>query len=421
MIRARFSVIDDPEISGYVQSIVSRIQKQMPPQPFEIKPNVINNNSMNAFATVAGYMFVFSGLILKMEHEAELASVIAHELGHVSQRHVAHNIERAQWASLGSLLGLLAGVFVGSASNDASSAIVAGSLAGGQSALLKYSRRDEREADQIGMNFLVNSGYNPEAMVSAFEKIRKAKQLMGSSIPSYLSTHPGVNERLAYLEERVDRFPDEFKLRPYNDKRLHRVQTLLRARYTDPQTALRYFRDDGKRNALEYLGLGIVLSRLNRIKEAKQAFDKALKAESEDSLFLREAGQFYYSYGQLEVAAEYLQKAVFLAPRDVMALFYYSRVLAEQKRYREAASFLQQVVDKIPDDAQVRRELGKVYGRMNDMFSAHLQMAYAFLYSRKKSNLEFHLKKAETLASTSRQEDEIEDFKEEYKQDAKFW
>ncbi|MFP4168529.1 MAG: M48 family metalloprotease [Desulfonatronovibrionaceae bacterium] len=423
MIRSRFELVDDPEITGYIRYIVDRIEKNMPPQPFSLKPNVINNNSMNAFATVAGYMFVFSGLILKVEHEDELAAVIAHELAHVSERHVARNIEKSQWLSLGSILGVLAGVFIGSQSSEGSEAIVAGSLAGSQSALLKYSRDHERQADQLGMSFLVDSGYNPECMVSAFDKIRKASRLGagGGNIPSYLSTHPGVNERLGYLENRVDRMSAEYRKREYEDHRLHRIQTLLRARYSDPSTALRHFQSGWPSPDLSQLGAGITLSRLNRIEEAVQVFEKALSGNEDDALFLREAGRFYYSYDELDQAAEYLQKAVFLSPRDGLALFYYARVLAEQNKDAQALSFLERVLKELPENPDVRRTLARVYARQKKMFDAHLQMAYSFLYSENRSNLRLYLEKLPALAETREQKEEVEDLEKEFKLRSKYW
>ncbi|MFP4398012.1 MAG: M48 family metalloprotease, partial [Desulfonatronovibrio sp.] len=146
MIRSRLDVIEDPEITGYIKDLASRLAESAPPQPFPVTVDVVNHNAVNAFATVAGYMVIFSGLILNMDTESELASIIAHELAHITQRHIARNIERSKLISIGTLVGLLAGAFIGS---EAGEAVAAGSIAGGQSAVLKYSREDEQEADQV--------------------------------------------------------------------------------------------------------------------------------------------------------------------------------------------------------------------------------------------------------------------------------
>ncbi|MCA1743571.1 MAG: M48 family metalloprotease, partial [Desulfovibrionales bacterium] len=149
LIRSRFEIIEDSEITNYIRKISEKLEKASPPQPFPAKVDVVNHNAVNAFATVAGYMVIFTGLILNVESEDELASIMAHELAHITQRHVARNIERSKLISIGSLIGILAGVFIGS---DAGNAVAVGSMAGGQSAVLKYSRADEREADQVGLN-----------------------------------------------------------------------------------------------------------------------------------------------------------------------------------------------------------------------------------------------------------------------------
>ncbi|WP_457572125.1 beta-barrel assembly-enhancing protease [Desulfovulcanus sp.] len=419
LIRARFPIIEDPEVKDYVQKIVRRIEKNMPPQPFPISIDVVNNNNMNAFATVAGYVVVFSGMIFGVDDESELAAVLAHELAHISQRHVAKNLERSQLIGLGALLGVLAGVFVGS--KAASDALIVGSLAGAKSAFLKYSRDDEREADQVGLNFLMAAGFNPQGMVSAFEKIRKKKWLSGSNIPSYLSTHPGIEERIGYLQERIKRFKQSFKFSPSNNKGFYRVQTLLRARYTEPKTALAYFQKNKRDDCLSTLGEAIAFSRLNQIKAAENAFAKALKCAPRDSLFLREGGRFYYAFGKLDQAALYLQKAISLNPKDLIALFFYARVLSEKGDFDTASNYLQKVLKYLPEDAEVHEHLAVVLGQKGDIFAAHLHLAYANLYRNNKKQARFHLKKIKAMAKTEDQMKKVKDFEEAYKERSEFW
>jgi len=420
LIRTRFQIIEDPEVKNYVQKIVQRLERNMPPQLFPITIDVVNNNNMNAFATVAGYMVIFSGLILGMEHESEVAAVLAHELAHISQRHVAKNIERSQLIGLGTLLGVLAGVFIGSKAGG--DALVVGSLAGAKSAFLKYSRDDEREADQVGLNFLMAAGFNPQGMVSAFEKIRKKKWLSGGgNIPSYLSTHPGIEERIGYLQGRINRLKKKVDLPAYSDKEFYRVQTLLRARYTDPASALKFFQEKALDECLCGLGQAIALSRLNRIKEAETVFAKVLKCGSKDPLFLREGGRFYYAYGQLEQAALYLQKAILLNPKDLMAIFFYARVLAEKGDFDTASIYLRKVLKYIPEDAEVHEHLARVLGQKGDRFAAHLHLAYANLYKNNKRQTRFHQKKIKSLARTEAQKKKVKDFEKAYKERAEFW
>lgn len=418
LIRAQLEVIEDPEIAEYIKDIAARLEKAAPPQPFPVTVDVVNHNAVNAFATVAGYMVIFSGLILNIETESELASIMAHELAHITQRHVARNIERSKLISMGSLIGILAGIFIGS---EAGSAVAVGSMAGAQSAVLKYSREDEREADQVGLNYLIQAGYNPIHMVSAMQKMRRMHWFSGGDIPSYLSTHPGMDERIGYLRDRINRLDHELLERRDDNSRLKRVQTLLRARYVDPATALSHFRQEEHESCLGHLGRGIVNSRMNRVGDATENFEKLMKCDDDDPLFLREAGIFYFQFGDLNRAGELLQKAVMLRPRDTMALLYYGRILSEKGNPTTAISYLERVLEIIPEDPRAHEHLARVYGKIENNFMAHLNMAYAHIYDNNKRQALFHREKARELARDTSMKNQMDKLDEAYKEQAQFW
>ncbi|MEG6502209.1 M48 family metalloprotease, partial [Desulfovibrio sp. 1214_IL3152] len=110
MVRSNLPIIEDPEVKQYVDYMLNRLVKTIPPQPFTFKASTILHNSLNAFAVPGGYVYVFTGLIMNLDKEEELAGVLAHELAHVTQRHVASRLQRAQFVTLGSLLLAVAGV-----------------------------------------------------------------------------------------------------------------------------------------------------------------------------------------------------------------------------------------------------------------------------------------------------------------------
>ena len=113
MVRSHLPIVEDPEVSQYVAGVLKRLVRAIPPQPFEFTSSVVLHNALNAFAVPGGYVFVFTGMIMNLEREEELAGVLAHELAHVTQRHVAARLERAQYLTLGSLLVAVAGVALG--------------------------------------------------------------------------------------------------------------------------------------------------------------------------------------------------------------------------------------------------------------------------------------------------------------------
>lgn len=418
LIRAQLEIIEDQEITDYIEEIASGLEKAAPPQPFPLKVDVVNHNAVNAFATVAGYMVIFSGLILNVETESELASIMAHELAHITQRHVARNIERSKLISLGSLIGVLAGIFIGS---DAGGAITAGSIAGAQSAVLKYSREDEREADQVGLNFLISAGYNPSGMVTAMQKMRKMQWFSGGSIPSYLSTHPGMDERIGYLKDRINRLDQDLLERRDDNSRLKRVQILLRARYVDPSTALSHFREMEHDPCLGYLGKGIANSRMNRVGDARENFEKLIQCDNSDPLFLREAGTFYFQFGDLNKAGELLQKSVMLRPRDPIAILYYARILNEKGDPSTAISYLERALEILPENSGSHEHLARIYGRQGNNFMAHLHMAYAQIFENNKQQASFHREKARELATDEQMKKKVENLDNAYKEQAQFW
>ncbi|MEW5772573.1 MAG: M48 family metalloprotease [Thermodesulfobacteriota bacterium] len=424
-IRSRFPLVEDPEIVEYVKGVVDRLAATLPNIPYPVTTTVVRNDAINAFAAPGGYVYVFTGLIHQFEHESELAGVIAHELAHVTQRHVAGRIEAMQIISLASLAGAVAGVFLGQSgdrnTSEVGQALVMGSQAGAMSAMLAYSRSDEREADQVGMNYLTAAGFPPGGMIGSFEKIRKARWASGGSFPAYLSTHPDVDERLSYLDSRVASLPAEVRSRPQDDARFLRIQTLVRARYLDPAVALPFFSSRPNPTALDHMGRGIVLAKLSRLPEAKAAFDQAMAMAPNDALVLREAGRFQFTMGDGDLAARYLQKAVLLNPKDLISLFYYARIMAEKGQADRAAEYFERVLKALPDDSEVHSYLGRLKGEHGDLFAGHLHLAYAAIYGLDRKQAAFHKDKAGRLAQTPEQKKAYEQLEAVFKERAEFW
>lgn len=416
-IRKQMFFVDDPEVTRYVKSVVDRVAAQLPPQPYPIKSAVVGNNSMNAFAIPGGYIYIFTGLILGVENEDEFAAVISHELGHVTQHHVVRRMEQMKYINIASITGLVAGALLGSMGKGSNSAnmgqaLAMGSAAGGQSAFLMYTRQNENEADNVGMSYLVKAGYNPKAMPMTFEIMNRQRWFMGGdAVPSYLATHPGLTERIDYLNDRIKRMPASVLARPFEKSKFLRMQTLLRARMSSADTALAYYDSKPKSelSCLDKAGRGIALDRLKRQQQAGQAFAEALACGPDDPLVLREAGIFYFNQGDPNRAAPLLQKAAILSPHDAMSMFYSARIMAERKDYAGAIDLMRRVMGMVPDDAEVRFHLGRILGESGDIFGAHLQLAYSFHYGNDAQKARYHLEKAKSLASTPQQQNDLRD------------
>jgi predicted Zn-dependent protease len=417
-VQARMPLVEDPLVVNYVADLTRRLGKAVPPQPWPLKIRVIRHNALNAFAGPGGYMYVFTGLINNLDSEAELAGVIAHELAHVSQRHLASRLERAQLTNLATIAGVLAGALVG---GEEGAAVALGSIAGNQSAMLSYSREHEREADQVGMNYLVESGYPPLGMVGGFENIRRKHWYSGSTLPPYLSTHPGVAERISYLKDRAARLEKTSTRFSFDNTDYLRVQTLVRARYTDPEIARALISRDSIKDCLYHLALGILADRGNRVAEAKRTFARAIECDADDPLVLREAGRFHFHSGDFREAGWMLQKAVMVNPHDHFALFFYARLLAESGKPEQAADYMQRVVDKVPHNSQARYYLGRTLGQAGEVFEAHLQLAYSAVYAADPEKYAFQHRQAENKAKSASDKRKLKELESVHEELSAYW
>lgn len=415
VIETRFPVVHDTRITGYVQSLVDRLVEAMPPQPFPIKTTVVRNGALNAFASAGGHITIFTGLIANFDTEDELASVIAHELAHVSERHIAKSIEKSKLVGAGSLLGILAGVLVGSqGGGDGAGALVLGSVAGAKAMQLKYTRDNEKDADQYGLNFLVDAGFSPSGMTSAFDKIRRLQWLGGGgNVPSYLSTHPGMDERLVYMQERIARLPEAVRNRRSDNAAFERAKLLVQAWFSDPNTARAVFASSGGSSCGQVLGEAIALSRLNQIEAAGGRFDDALACNPDDLLWKREYGRFAFEYGDLGVAVKYLQEVVLRQPEDLFALFFYARAVAEQGNHAASIPAMERVLKAVPRDAEVLEHLARFQAAAGRAFEAHLNYAKSFAYKRQFGKYDFHMQRSEALAKSASEQETLRRAREE--------
>jgi predicted Zn-dependent protease len=225
--------LDDPVLQEYLQSIwsplvsASRRLGNITPDidaAFDFDIFLVRARSVNAFALPGGHMGVHLGLIAMTERSEELASVLAHELSHVTQRHIARRIGDASRGSMIGLAAMILGLLAASraGSPDAAQAAIVGGQAAMLQGQLNFSRDMEREADRVGFNVLDTSGFNAWGMASMFEKLSLTGRLNDDGAFPYLRTHPLTTERIAEARDRVSGRP--------NDTSLPGVHALMRAR-----------------------------------------------------------------------------------------------------------------------------------------------------------------------------------------------
>ncbi|MDX2231090.1 MAG: M48 family metallopeptidase [Leptolyngbyaceae cyanobacterium bins.349] len=187
LVAQRIRLLQNPEVNQYVNQIGQRLVAQNNRANIPYTFQVVNDRGVNAFATMGGFVYVNRGLLQLADNEAELASVMAHEIGHIVGRHAVEQMRKTAIAS-----GL-----VGAAGLDRN---VAANIGVELAFRRPNSRRDELEADSLGLEMLRRAGYAPVAMVSFMEKLLQN----GGSVPTVLSTHPATDERIARLRQSLN-------------------------------------------------------------------------------------------------------------------------------------------------------------------------------------------------------------------------
>lgn len=198
-------VLEDPELTEYVQNLGSRIAAAASNGHTDFRFFIVKDDSINAFALPGGYIGVHSGLFLRTNTESELASVLAHEVAHVTQRHVARRFEASSGMNLKSIAVLLGAIALAASGADVDD--VSGAMMLGQGLAIQeqinFTRSQEYEADRVGVEILARSGFDPEGMVDFFGTMQRTQRLQNSRMPEFLSTHPLSLSRVIESAQRV--------------------------------------------------------------------------------------------------------------------------------------------------------------------------------------------------------------------------
>ncbi len=282
-LRASTALWPDPLVRDYIEALSYRLalHTQLVDPQFTVV--IIDDREVNAFAVPGGIVGVNTGLILTAESEDELAGVMAHELGHLSQRHFARSQEANkynQWIALGGLLASIAAASAGGSSGgNLGMAVGMSAQAAAAQNQLRYSRAFEQEADRIGMQTLTQAGYDPRAMPNFFLRLERATRQLGY-MPEFLLTHPLTTSRLSDLERRVNDWPRQLKI---DDPEFRLIQVRLQVAYsTQLDEMIRAFQEALKSpNAppASRLGLSLALLRNNQVDEAASALAPLLASD----------------------------------------------------------------------------------------------------------------------------------------------
>jgi len=404
-VRKNLTLIEDPTIVNYVKKVGQRILAQYESLPFEFHFYVVKEEVYNAFAAPAGHVFINSGLLAAMESEEELAGILGHEIAHVLCRHISKRIEQSKKIGWVTLAGMLTGVFLGG-SPEVASAVTTGSMAAGQSMSLMYSREDERQADQVGLKYLTKAGYGGEGLLEMLNKIREKRWFGSEHIPSYVQTHPAIEERMGYLDTWMQAHPEwKGKGRANDSPEFHKVRTKLIALYGDATAARHAFdarlRKDGE-DVLAKYGKALLLAREGRKEEAVESLKEVVRLRPLDTDILRDLGKTYFQGGDYAEALKTLRRALASNPEDPEGRLLVGRSQTETGDLEGALTTLKGLIKTHPDYGSGIYYLGETYGKLGNLAEAHYHLGMYYQEEGDLKNARFHLTRALKLFANDR-------------------
>lgn len=368
-------LLSDPILDDYVQDVGDRVsaQAQRPDHGFTFF--VVPDGRINAFALPGGYIGVNSGLITTTENESELASVLAHETAHVTQRHIASRLGYNRNVDLTSLAVMLAGIIIGSQTEDPD--VAPGIIMAGQAAALQqkinYTRDMEYEADRVGMGFLADAGYRPDAMADFFQTVGQRERMVSTGeLPEILRTHPVSATRTAEARGRAA----QLRGSEVRESRLYgfmkeRARVLTNERSQELVRAYRDSARDGSEagEAARRYGLALALARSGRPDEAAGIFAQLLDQYDGVIAFHIDLGRAQIEAGRDAEGMVTLRNAVQLFPRHRPATLAYADALIAQARHPEAHDILLDLLNNVrprPPEVKKLARVANESGRLGD-------------------------------------------------------
>lgn len=373
-IRRETPMLDDPLIMEYIVSLTFKLAVNSELTDHRLDFVLIDSEVLNAFAAPGGIVGVNAGLFQYAENEGQFASVLSHELAHISQRHYARSVQQARNNALPSVAGLLASLIIGAAAGgDAGQAALMTTQALGQENQLRYSRSNEQEADRIGIRTLYKAGFDPDDMAGMFEQMMRMKSF-SQRLPEFLSTHPLDEDRIADSKNRANSLPPvdhvqniEFLLMK------HRVAVHYAEDVDSVIQSLQ--RDLPQLNGVEEdaARYGIALAQLEngQFAQATESLGSLIEKEPTRITYRMLEADIARSAGLYDKALTILKDNIGINPGNHPLTMSYAKTLTEAGRFTEAAQVLENHTLERSNDPELWFQLAEVQGQAGNISKVH--------------------------------------------------
>ena len=375
------SYVDDPEINDYLTGLGRRLVEASGNPTGDFGFFAIRDNTVNAFAMYGGFIGVNTGTLLTAQSESELAGVIAHEIAHVTQNHLARQIAKQKLNTIPSMIAMAVGLLAARSNSSVAAATMVSAQAGVVQAQLAYTRDFEREADRVGYQALDKAGFDVRGMGDFFERLQKAGRLYENNAPVYLRSHPLTGERISDMQNRAQ---GSVYRQVVSSLDFYLVRAKLRAQLGTPHEAVKDFeaqvreRKSASQPAALY-GLVFALMRAKDASAAQREFDalRALKVSS--PMIAGLAAEIRISAGDLPGAQAIYRDALQRFSQAKSLAYGYADSLYAGRQYDQALRFLDDQVQLDSADFKLYGLQAKTYAALGKRLQQHRAQAEYYL------------------------------------------
>ncbi len=370
-IRRQGVIVDDPEITEYVQGIGHRLAAQANDGDFEFHFFVIDDPSINAFALPGGYIGVHTGLIDATRNENELAGVLAHEIAHVTKRHIARAVHKNQRASLLNLATMLGAILAAAAADAGSEGIEAAVMTGQALSIqnrIDFTRANEYEADRFGVQIMARAGFDPNGMADFFSVMSREAGPSAARMPEFLRTHPVNSARIAETRGRARGYSGI----ETEDTLGYGVTKVRLAAIRRAETSSRYEPDHDRLNEpLASYSRALSLVNADRPDEARPLLEQLVRDHPEVIAFRIALGDAEARDDDRLAALETLADATALFPRNVPLSVAYADILMESDEPDIAHNLLLDLFNNVPPTLDQVRLITQAAIEAGEVAEAH--------------------------------------------------
>lgn len=372
LVRGQVSQLDDPQLKDFVETSVYRLSETSQLQDRRLEFVLLNSPQINAFAAPGGIVGVNGGLFLYAQTEAEYASVMAHELAHLSQRHFARGLEAQQRMQLPVMAGLLAGIVAAAAgAGDLGIAAIASTQAAAMQEQRRFSRQNEQEADRIGLINLEKAGFDPRAMPSMFERLMRQYRY-DRRPPEFLLTHPVSESRIADTRNRAEQYTAKGTL---DSVRYQLMRARVQLTYEEtPGVAAKRFRnmlDENPQMEAARYGLAIAQIKSGQHKDARETLQPLLASTPNDVSYNLAQIELDMAANRLGDAQSRVTRLLSLYPNSYPVNQAHIDLLMKQSRTQEAERALDDLLKTRGKDPDVWYQVAEVRGLIGNTIGLH--------------------------------------------------